>query len=312
VSARAPRIGNARRVEEPGGRTLLDQSGAMVSMGRSRTFPFPQWRADDPFGTVYFDEGRGRTVVFVHGLGGNITHWESLAPELARRHRVVGLDLVGCGASRKPHRDYTVGLLRDHLLGFLADRGISRATLVGHSLGGAVCLSAALARPDLVDRMVLIGAPGLAPFPRWMRWGAPLVLREGLLFPALQVGANWILDNVFVESATVNPHVRHFRESSLRDDPGYPNLRDFARVSATLCRDAVGLDYRGALPDLKAPVLAIWGDADRLTALPGAMASFRLIPRVSTAVLKGCGHMPMIERPEVVLDLIRRFLVGPA
>lgn len=301
----------ARRHEAPH-RTLLDESGGMVSMGRSRTFPYPQWRADDRFGTVYFDEGSGPTLVFVHGLGGNVTHFEHLLPQLVGRYRIVGLDLVGSGATRKPEFNYTVDLLRDHLLGFLDDLSIHQATLVGHSLGGAVCLAAALKRPALAERLVLMGAPGLAPLPLWMRVGAPLLLRQSLLFPLLQVTAEFILANVFVDRPHNNEYVRHFHESSKRDDPGYPNLHDFARVCSSLCRDAVRLDYRGRLPSLKPPVLAIWGDEDRLTSLPGAMGSFDLIPRIRTSFLKRCGHMPMIEQPEVVLSMLGDFLDDPA
>lgn len=299
-----------RRREEPE-RTPLDESRGMVSMGRSRTFPYPQWRALDRYGTVFFDEGRGPALVFVHGLGGNVTHWEFLLPQLVKRHRIVGLDLVGAGATNKPDCVYTVELLRDHLLEFLHDLKIPQATLIGHSLGGAVCLAAALERPELVERLVLIGAPGLAPLPLWMRLGAPVFLNETLLFHLLQITADWILDNVFVDSPKDNEYVRHFRESSMRDEPGYPNLRAFARVCASLCRDAVRLDYRTWLPDLNASVLAIWGDEDRLTTLPGVMGSFDRIPRIRTAFLKGCGHMPMIEQPHAVLEMLTDFLEEP-
>ncbi len=54
----------------------LDQSAGFLGVGRSLTFPFPQWRARDGHRTVFFDEGRGPAQVFVHGLGGKATHWE--------------------------------------------------------------------------------------------------------------------------------------------------------------------------------------------------------------------------------------------
>ena len=120
-------------------------------LGRSSTFPFPQYVADDAHQTVYFDHGEGESLVFVHGLGASLTNWEQIIEPLAEGRRVLGLDLVGCGWTAKPRIDYTVDVLRDHLLGFLERRGVRRATLVGHSMGGAVVLAAAIARPDLVD-----------------------------------------------------------------------------------------------------------------------------------------------------------------
>lgn len=286
----------------------LDESRGPVSMGRSPTFPFAQWRADDPHGTVFFDEGRGDPVVFVHGLGGNVTHFEYLARDLVGDYRVVGLDSLGAGATAKPKGAYTVDRLRDHLLAFLDDRGLDRVTLVGHSLGGTVALAAALEAPKRIERLVLIGAAGLAPLPRWMRLGAPLVLHGSVLLPALALTHDLILDTCFVDHADDNPFVRHFRRSSLRDAPGYPHLRAFARVSATLCRDVVNRDYGPRLHELEMPVLALWGDHDRLVALPGVAEALTRFRRARVTILEGAGHLPMIEKPAEVLAHVRSFL----
>jgi pyruvate dehydrogenase E2 component (dihydrolipoamide acetyltransferase) len=280
-------------------------------MGRSFTFPFPQWRDNDVHRTVFFDEGEGHPVVFIHGLGANFTHYERVVEPLARHYRVAGLDLVGCGWSLKPDVRYTIDLLKDHLLSFLDRRGIKRATLVGHSLGGAVCLAAALQRPGLVDGIVLICAAGVARLPGYMRAAAPLMLRRRLLYPFLRFGFDFILDNVFVDSEADNEHVRWFRRSALRDAPGYPNLHDFARVCETLCPDVARRDYSPHFPSLPTPVLAIWGDHDRLTSLGPVLMNLGKIPRVRTVVVPRAGHMPMVERPEETRFHIERFLESP-
>jgi len=282
----------------------------MRGLGRSSTFPFPQYIADDEHETVYFDEGLGRTLVLVHGLGANCTNWEPIVRILAPRCRLVGLDLVGCGWSRKPDVRYTVDLLRDHLLGFLERRGIGRATLIGHSMGGAVVIAAALAQPSLAEGLVLIDAAGVSRLPLWMRLGAGVALHRALLLPALGLGAGLILDNVFVDAPRENRNVRWFREASLRDGPLLPNLRDFARVSESLCRDIVRRDYSGELLRIDAPVLAIWGECDKLTTL-GCGDRLEGLRRLRTVVLERCGHMPMVERPEETAFCIERFLDAP-
>jgi pimeloyl-ACP methyl ester carboxylesterase len=296
----------------PGGEEPLDESLGLMGMGRSTTFPFPQWRANDEFRTVYFDVGEGpQTLVLVHGLGANLTHWEYVAKYLARRYRVLGLDLPGCGASLKPRRRYTLDLLRDHLLGFLDEHGVEHPTLVGHSLGGAVCLAATLERPGLAERLVLVGGACVARLPAWMRRGAPLFLHERLLYPTLRFGHNFILRNVFVDGPAENEFVRHFRQMALRDDLGFPHLHDFARVSATLCRDIVERDFSGQLPTLDIPILGIWGKADKLTPLSDVRASLARAPRSRLIVLERCGHMPMVERPHDVLYHVEQFLKNP-
>ncbi|HEY3355527.1 MAG TPA: alpha/beta fold hydrolase [Polyangia bacterium] len=282
-----------------------------LGMSRSHTFPLPQWRAGDAHRTVFFDEGAGRTLVFVHGLGGNATHFEPLVRVLAPGYRVVGLDLVGCGWSAKPDRRYTIELARDHLFDFLERRGIRAATLVGHSYGGAVCLDAALARPGRFEGLVLLCAAGIAPVPRWMRLVAPLFLHRRLLYHALLTGADFIVRHVFVDGPDENAGVRWFRDSAMRDAPGNPGLHDFARVCESLCRDVMRHDYGARLRDLDVPVLALWGDGDQLTDRVASLGRLRAIPRVRTVLLERCGHMPMIERPDETLVHLQRFLTAP-
>lgn len=293
------------------GPRLLDESTGFLGLGRSFSFPLPQYVDDDPYRTIFFDEGVGRTLVFVHGLGANATHWEPLLRELAPRCRVVGLDLVGLGWTAKPNVDYTIDFLRDHLLDFLDRRGITKATIIGHSMGGAVSLATALARPGLVESLVLIDAAGVAPLPSWMQSAAPLTLNRAVLFPILGLGATFILKNVFVDSPEENPHVRWFHESALRDDPACNNLFDFARVCETLCTDVLSRDFSDRFETFNAPVLAIWGEADKLTTVGPVLKRLGRFPRLRTVMMPKTGHMPMIERPEETLFHIERFLTDP-
>ncbi len=293
------------------GLELLDEKGMCLGIGRSRSFSFPQWRDRDPMRTVFFDEGRGYPVVLVHGLGANATHWEYVAEGLVGGYRVLGLDMAGCGWNLKPRQEYSVELLTDHLIDFLDRRGIDQCTLVGHSLGGMVCLGATLRQPWRVRSLGLVGAAGVAPLPKWMKMGGKFFLKEEILFKTLCIGAEFILKNVFVESADENPNVKAFCESAMRDLPGYPNLRDFARVCESLCKDVVRRDYSARLHELNIPVVGIWGDGDKLTPIPTILENLGKIPQVRSVIIKGCGHMPMVEKPMETLYHLQRFLQKP-
>ena len=296
------------------GDELLDAkaAGFSLGMGRSRSFPFPQYRAKDPYRTVFFDVGEGpKTVVMIHGLGANATHFEPVAREMARNHRVIGIDLVGCGWSNKPDVPYSVNLLRDHLLDFLDRRGVGRCNLVGHSMGGAVCLSAALKRPGQFDSLALICAAGVAPLPAWMRTSARYALRRQLLLPLLVMGHTFIIKNIFVTTARNNENVAWFKRSFARDALHMPNFRQWVRVCETLCKDLALHDYADQLQHLHMPVLALWGDHDKLTAVPSVMRSLDNIRQIRTVMLKDCGHMPMIEYPEQTTWHLERFLSTP-
>jgi pimeloyl-ACP methyl ester carboxylesterase len=285
----------------------LDEAAGFLGLGRSLTFPFSQWRGRDRFRTVFFDEGSGPPLVFVHGLGGNATHFEALARTLVSRHRVIGLDLVGCGWSAKPDlRRYTPALLTGHLLEFLNRLGVDRAVLLGHSLGCAVVTSAALLRPGLARGLVLISPVGVVPPPRLMRLLSPLVLQRRLLNGFFQRHARVALRSNFVAGERESAYVRAFLDGAARDADGGPNVREFARVTETLCAELLRHDLSQQLSGLEMPVLALAGDGDRLTAprLPALDAA----PRLTRALIARCGHMPMIERPEKVLSLMGDWL----
>ncbi|HEX7251430.1 MAG TPA: alpha/beta hydrolase, partial [Thermoanaerobaculia bacterium] len=105
-------------------------------------------------------EGAGtETTVFVHGLLTSSASWGKVLPAAGERGHAIAVDLPGFGYSDRPWPyDYAVGGQSAHLLRFLDARGIDRAILVGNSLGGAVALLTAAARPDRVRALVLVDA----------------------------------------------------------------------------------------------------------------------------------------------------------
>src|SRR5689334_13457355 len=86
---------------------------------------------------IYYQEaGSGPDVILLHGLGGDRTNWNATVPALASRFHVLVPDQVGFGQSDKPMIDYRIGTLVDFLNAFCKKTGITKATLVGNSLGG--------------------------------------------------------------------------------------------------------------------------------------------------------------------------------
>lgn len=103
--------------------------------------------------------GRGRPVIFVHGWLGSWRYWVPTMQQLSMKYRTYALDLWGFGDSGKDASRYDfksqVKLLND----FMEKLGISKAALVGHSLGAAICLRYASQYPDRAPRVALISAP---------------------------------------------------------------------------------------------------------------------------------------------------------
>ena len=115
--------------------------------------------------THYHDVGSGQPVLLLHGSGPGVSawaNWQHNIGVLAERYRVIAPDLVGFGATQRPDDiHYSLDTWIDHVWAFLDALGIERASLVGNSLGGRIGLGMASQHPERLDRMVLMGAPGV-------------------------------------------------------------------------------------------------------------------------------------------------------
>lgn len=278
---------------------------------RSEHFPYPERTflyGETP--VMYFDAGVGPAIVFIHGLGANLTHFEHVAPPLqAAGFRVLGLDLPGFGLSGKPHRRYSIRYLSQAVLALLDQRHIPQATLAGHSLGGLVAADAALAAPDRVERLVLISSAGLFQMPLPFQWVARTIMRPGLVAAALSRSARRLLETRVFEER--NERVERFIEQSVTR-PDLHFVRDLARVMWSLRKDLTSYHLFDEVQRLTMPTLVIYGGRDRL--LPtGAVPSWaQKLPAGELEVIERCGHMPIIEKPERVVARMERFLARTA
>jgi pimeloyl-ACP methyl ester carboxylesterase len=125
---------------------------------------------DDGAALHYLLRGSGEPLLLIHGLGGSGADWAFQVAALERRFRVIVVDLPGCGHSPPPRAGYdiqefaaTVWALLDHL-------GVARVDIVGFSLGGAVALEMAAARPSGVPRLCLINSLATYRPDSWRKW----------------------------------------------------------------------------------------------------------------------------------------------
>ena len=139
--------------------------------------------------------GSGPAILLIHGIGDNSTTWSTVQTKLAQRFTVIAPDLLGHGKSDKPRADYSVAAYANGMRDLLSVLDIERVTVVGHSLGGGVAMQFAYQFPQLVDRLILVGAGGvtkdvnialrIASLP--MGSEALALLRLPMVLPTLQV-----------------------------------------------------------------------------------------------------------------------------
>lgn len=244
-------------------------------------------------------------LLMLHGLGSSLHTWENWARALEGRYRVVRLDLPSFGLTgADPSGDYSEARTQAVLAGLMDRLGIKTVTIVGNSMGGGIAWRFAVARPELVDRVVLISPEGFKP-PGEAPPGKqkiPLMLqamRYVLPTPFLRMN---IAPSYADESKLTSEVVARYRDMLLA-----PGNRDAILARMLQMRRP---DPEPLLRRLDKPVLLIWGEQDRLIPFSNSADYMRLLPDARLAAIPGMGHVPQEEAPAASLAVLRRFLEG--
>lgn len=232
-------------------------------------------------------------VVLVHGFGGDLDGWLLTQQPLSANASVYALDLPGHGQSTKAVRDGSVPALADVVAKFMDALGIGHAHLVGHSLGGAIALQTALAHPDKVSALSLIGSAGLGTEIN----GAYL---SGFVAAESRREIKPLLQQLVADPELIN-------RTLIDDILKFKRLDGVSAALTTIAEafvdgDAQKIDLRDALGKLQIPVRVIWGSLDKI--IPAAHAE-GLPDQVAVHVLDGYGHLVQLEAASDVNKLLQ-------
>lgn len=240
--------------------------------------------APDGVAIHFTDQGQGSpAIVFVHGWSCDASYWDAQVAHFAPRHRVVAIDLAGHGASGQERKGYTMEAFGADVAAVLAQLDLKDAVLVGHSMGGAVIVEAALAAPDRV-----IGLVGVDNFQN-----------VTMKMPPASI-------DVFVSTfeadfvPRVSAWVGHFFPAGADTALAAGIARDMASAPPAVALSAMRellhwLSARTAerLPLLTAPLMCINADMQPTQVEPIKA----LVPGYQLRVLAGRGHFLMREDP---------------
>ena len=256
----------------------------------------------------------GCAAVYVHGLGGSALNWTDLATLLATRAAGTAVDLPGFGRSRPPAGfDFTPATHADALLCFLAGRN-EPVHLLGNSLGGAIAISVAARRPELVRTLTLVSPamPDRRPDPRRMadvRLGLALVpgpigerARAGLAAVSPRVRAEQVVRVCFGDPSRVPEHrlVEAAEEIARRAELAWAQEAGEKTARAMVASWWWGTSPWAAAARVQAPTLVVWGDRDRLVSPRLAGRTAATIPGARLLMLPGVGHVAQSEAAETV------------
>ena len=262
--------------------------------------------------------GDGPLIVFVHGLEGSAYNWSLIAPHLAKRHRVIAPDLSGFGYTPPANRGSTVDANAELVAGIIAHYGTD-ALLIGNSMGGLISLIVADRHPELVRGAVLINPA--APVTDWSRvrphaaarLSTPLIpLLGGPIVDAYrstqsaEQGAEEALHFVAVDPASLDPTVWQNAEeiARLRRTQDWPTDTLVTAVRSIAPYVLRKSTFAKMLHRIGPPVLLIHGTEDDLIQVETARWIGRERPDWTIVLFDGIGHVPMLETPERVLEVI--------
>lgn len=254
--------------------------------------------------TNYHDYGEGSPVVLLHGSGPGVSawaNWRLTLPELAKKLRALAPDSVGFGyTDRSPNFQYGIEAWVDHSIGFIETLQLGRVSLVGNSMGGALALALTIKRPDLVDKVVLMGSIGV-PFPITREldevWGyTPSIekMRE-------------ILDIFAFNRNLVNDELAQLRyQASTRAGWQESFAAMFPAPRQRWVEAMVSPDEK--IKAIDKDVLLIHGRDDRVIPMATSLRLLELIPRSQLHVFGQCGHWTQIEHTARFNRLVEDFL----
>jgi pimeloyl-ACP methyl ester carboxylesterase len=286
--------------------------------------------------------GQGALVVLLHGFPESWASWRHQIAALAPHFRVVAPDLRGYNESDKPAgvAAYALRELVADVAGLVAALGERQAVIVGHDWGGAVAWTAAMERPDLVRRLVVLNCPHPAVFIRHLRESPRQLLRSAYMLafqvpwlPERLLGLRraWLVGEAVRRSAvrrdTMTPEVldamrdaasrpgalhsalNYYR--ALRRDPDAPSAypRWLRRFLWGEQPPAPVRERPEDWPKVTAPTLVVWAEGD--VAL-GRELTLGMEPLVAGPLqikyIPLCGHWVQQEQPEVVNGFLLDFL----
>jgi pimeloyl-ACP methyl ester carboxylesterase len=247
-------------------------------------------------------------IVLLHGTSSSLHTWDGWADSLKGTRRVIRFDLPGFGLTGPaPDGDYGMTAYVRFVTHVLDTLGAHRVVLAGNSLGGWIAWRVAVARPDLVQRLVLVDAAGY-PFESQ---SVPIGFRLARI-PVLNKLVQHILPRSVVEGSVRNVFGDPAKVTPALVDRYYDMARREGNRAALVARFSQGRadPDTTAIRTIKQPTVIMWGERDRLIPPDNAARFARDISGSRVLTFATLGHVPHEEDPVVTLAAVRRFLNG--
>jgi 3-oxoadipate enol-lactonase len=237
-------------------------------------------------------------VVFINSLGTDFRIWLPLIDELTANWSILLYDKRGHGLSDRGKTPYTIEEHADDLIGLCRHVGIKKAVFVGLSVGGLIVQALYARKPELVRKIVLSNTAHKIGTAEMWATRIAAVEKDGI-----EALADGVLERWFTPD---------FRARRKTDLAGYRNMlvRQDAIGYAATCGAIRDADFTETVSGIKVPVLCIGGDKDGATPPDLIKTTASMIPGARVEIIDSCGHIPCVEQPEELAELLTNFVHG--
>lgn len=249
--------------------------------------------------------GQGPALVLAHGWPWSSYSWHRVIPALAERFTVHWYDMPGYGQSAKdPGQRTSLDVLGQVFAEMLAHWGLDRPRVLAHDFGGATTLRAHLLHGCDFERYVLMNVVAMRP------WGSAFfdhVGRHVDAFQGLPPHIHKAIVQAYIQGALVNnidpADFQNLVAPWLTPEGSASFYRQFAQAD-----EAYTAEVEPMFGDVRCPTAIIWGEDDPWIPLARGQALHGLMPGAEFQTIPGTGHLPQLENPDAVLQLVQAFL----
>ncbi|MCC5969765.1 MAG: 3-oxoadipate enol-lactonase [Pararhodobacter sp.] len=239
---------------------------------------------------------KGAPVVFANSLGTDLRLWDKVVPLLRPGLKIIRYDMRGHGLSDAPAAPYTMGALVRDLERLLDHLEVREAVLVGLSIGGMVAQGLAVKRLDQIRAVVLSNTAAKIGTAEMWQERVDMVMQHGVEGLAGAVMERW-----FPAEFRATSEGRAWRHMLERTP-----VAGYAGCSAAIA----GTDFYSTTATLRLPAMAIAGSEDGSTPPDLVREMANLIPGSRFELIRGSGHLPCVDQPEVYAALLNDFLAS--
>jgi 2-hydroxy-6-oxonona-2,4-dienedioate hydrolase len=241
-----------------------------------------------------------KILILLHGpeASSSTETWSKVALAISRYFRVVIPDIRDFRYSGKPSADYTVDFFVESLNSFMEGLNSNYASFIGSFFGSFLATEYAMKFPSKVSKLILVSSAGA------------MQTSTQNLDEYIMAALYPTYENVAKAFSQLTFNSESMRESTIKD---FINQANLPNAKYTLMSTLLGIRHSGNVYDrlskIDVPVLFIWGNATNMIPLEDS-AKYAEISNIITIVMKGCGHMPYLEKPDEFTKICLNFLLN--